>query len=60
MRLELRQLKKIKEKLNYPIEAIVITGGTATEEILDIKKSGLTVLHKPIKPAKLRLIITKK
>lgn len=53
-------IKTIKEKLGYPIEAIVITGDTATEEILDIKKSGLTVLHKPIKPAKLRLIITKK
>jgi hypothetical protein len=39
---------------------MIITGDTAPEEISKIEHSGFTVLHKPIKPAKLRLIISKK
>ena len=53
-------IDSIKQTLNYPISAMVITGDTAAEEILKIEQSGLIVLHKPIKPAKLRLMISKK
>jgi hypothetical protein len=39
---------------------MVITGDTAPEEMMKIKESGFIVMHKPIKPAKLRLMITQK
>jgi signal transduction histidine kinase/CheY-like chemotaxis protein len=53
-------IDKVKKWLNYSIQTIVITGDTAPEEIAKIERSGLTILHKPIKPAKLRLVISKK
>ncbi|MBL4796860.1 MAG: response regulator [Oleispira sp.] len=53
-------IDKVKESLNYPITAMVITGDTAPEEIAKIEKSGLAILHKPIKPAQLRLMISNK
>jgi CheY-like chemotaxis protein len=53
-------IDKVKATLNYPIEAIVISGDTAPEEIRKIEKSGLSVFHKPVKPAKLRVIVSRK
>ena len=53
-------IDKVKLTLIYAIEAIVISGDTAPEEIIKIEKSGLIVLHKPIKPAKLRVVISRK
>lgn len=53
-------IDKVKLILNYAIEAIIISGDTAPKEIIKIKKSGLIVLHKPIKPAKLRVIVSLK
>lgn len=53
-------IDKVKKSLGYPITAMVITGDTAPEEMMKIKESGFIVMHKPIKPAKLRLMITQK
>ena len=53
-------IDKVKKTLSYSIEAIVISGDTAPEEIIKIEKSGLMVLHKPIKPAKLRVVISRR
>lgn len=53
-------IDKVRTALNYSIEAIVISGDTAPEEIIKIEKSGLIVLHKPIKPAKLRVVVSRK
>jgi signal transduction histidine kinase/CheY-like chemotaxis protein len=53
-------IDKVKTTLNYPIEAIIISGDTAPEEIKKIKKSGLSVFHKPVKPGKLRVIVSRK
>ena len=53
-------INKVKTKLNYSIEAILISGDTAPEEIKKVEESGLIMLHKPIKPAKLRVLITQK
>jgi len=53
-------IDKVKLILNYAIEAIIISGDTAPKEIIKIKQSGLIVLHKPIKPAKLRVIVSLK
>jgi signal transduction histidine kinase/CheY-like chemotaxis protein len=56
----LEAIDDVKKSLNYSIETIIITGDTAPSEIMKIQKSGFIVLHKPIKPAKLRFIISKK
>jgi len=53
-------IERIKNLLDYSIEAIIITGDTAQKEIEKIESIGLITLHKPIKPAQLRLLITKK
>ena len=41
-----------------PIPAALITGDTATDTIQDIRASGLPLLHKPLKPAKLRSFLS--
>lgn len=56
----LEAIEKIKTTLSYAIEAIIISGDTAPEEIMKIEKIGLLMLHKPIKPAKLRVVIFRK
>lgn len=56
----LEAIDKVTTLLGYPITAMIITGDTAPKEITKIEKSGLTILHKPIKPAQLRLVISKK
>jgi CheY-like chemotaxis protein/two-component sensor histidine kinase len=53
-------IDEVKTALNYPIEAIVISGDTAPEEIIKIEQSGLIILHKPVKPAKIRVLISLK
>jgi signal transduction histidine kinase/CheY-like chemotaxis protein len=53
-------VNNVKQSLNHPIEVMIITGDTSPEEISKIEKSGLSLLHKPIKPAKLRLMISQK
>jgi len=53
-------IDKVKSTLNYAIEAMVISGDTAPEEIIKIERSGLIMMHKPIKPAKLRVVIYRK
>lgn len=41
-----------------PIPAALITGDTAPETIQAIRQSGLPLLHKPLKPAKLRAFLS--
>jgi CheY-like chemotaxis protein/anti-sigma regulatory factor (Ser/Thr protein kinase) len=41
-----------------PIPAALLTGDTAPETIQAIRHSGLPVLHKPLKPAKLRAFLS--
>lgn len=50
-------IRLIQEKLNFPIAAAIITGDTAPERIQDAKASGFVLLHKPLRPAKLRQLI---
>ena len=37
-----------------PIPAIVLTGETAAEQLKEVKASGFPLLHKPLRPARLR------
>ncbi len=53
-------IEQIQKKLDYPTEAIMMTGDTAPERIKEVEDLGFMVLHKPIKPSKLRVMITHK
>jgi signal transduction histidine kinase len=41
-----------------PVPAALLTGDTAPETIQAVRQSGLPVLHKPLKPAKLRALLS--
>ncbi|MCP5278839.1 MAG: hybrid sensor histidine kinase/response regulator [Thiobacillus sp.] len=41
-----------------PVPAALITGDTAPETIQTLRKSGMPILHKPLKPAKLRAFLS--
>lgn len=53
-------IKQVQLTLNYPIKSILISGDTSPEVIKAIEAEGVSWLHKPIKPAKLRVVITRK
>ena len=48
-------LKEIHQRIAIP--GIMITGDTAAEQIQEFLQTGHTVLHKPVKPAELRMAI---
>ncbi|WP_135078770.1 ATP-binding protein [Terasakiella sp. SH-1] len=50
-------IRKIHEKLGEQIPAAIITGDTAPDRIQEAKSSGFVLLHKPLRPAKLRQLI---
>jgi PAS domain S-box-containing protein len=47
----------IHNKLGKEIPAVIITGDTAPDRIQEAKASGFILLHKPLRPAKLRQLI---
>jgi signal transduction histidine kinase len=47
----------IQQHFEKKINAILLTGDTDPERIKDAKKSGFMLLHKPIKPAQLRMYL---
>jgi signal transduction histidine kinase/CheY-like chemotaxis protein len=44
---------------NFNIPAILITGDTAAQRIKEAQKSGYILLHKPVKPGQLRMVLNK-
>ncbi len=54
----LEAISAVNKVLNKNIPAIFITGDTAPERIREASDSGYTLLHKPVKPAQLRLAIS--
>ncbi|MDV7339367.1 ATP-binding protein [Terasakiella sp. A23] len=50
-------IRLIHEKLGEAIPAAIITGDTAPDRIQEAKASGFILLHKPLRPAKLRQLI---
>ncbi|MFK5915030.1 MAG: ATP-binding protein [Woeseiaceae bacterium] len=51
------ELLKEVNRIDPSISGLMITGDTATEQIQEFLQAGHTVLHKPIKPAELRMAI---
>jgi len=52
-------LKLINTRLGRKLPALLVTGDTAPERIQEAHASGYALLHKPIKPAKLRTAINR-
>ena len=50
-------IRAIREELNHPVPAILITGDTGPERLREAAASQLIVLHKPIAPPDLRVAI---
>jgi len=51
-------ITRLRQKFGHDIPAILISGDTAPDTILRISQAGLPLLHKPLRPAKLRALLT--
>jgi signal transduction histidine kinase/ActR/RegA family two-component response regulator len=51
-------ITRLRKKFGHDILAIVVTGDTAPDTILRISQAGFPLLHKPLRPAKLRALLT--
>jgi signal transduction histidine kinase/CheY-like chemotaxis protein len=49
---------RLRQKFDRDIPAILVTGDTAPDTILRINRAGFPLLHKPLRPAKLRALLT--
>lgn len=54
----LEAIEELQQRCDNPLPAILITGDTGIEHLKKTKASGLMVLHKPVRPAQLRMAIT--
>jgi PAS domain S-box-containing protein len=50
-------VSEIRRRLDYPLPAILLTGDTSAEKLLEVRESGLPVLHKPVDTARLYQLI---
>jgi signal transduction histidine kinase/CheY-like chemotaxis protein len=51
-------IARLRQKYGQDIPAILVTGDTAPDTIQRISQAGLPLLHKPLRPAKLRALLT--
>ncbi len=51
-------IARLRQKFGRDIPAILVTGDTAPDTILRIGRAGFPLLHKPLRPAKLRALLT--
>jgi signal transduction histidine kinase/ActR/RegA family two-component response regulator len=51
-------ITRLRAKFGRDIPAILVTGDTAPDTILRISQAGFPLLHKPLRPAKLRALLT--
>lgn len=51
-------ISRLRQKFGHAIPAILITGDTAPDTIVRISQAGVPMLHKPLRPAKLRALLT--
>lgn len=52
-------IEELRILLNTEVAAILITGDTSPDRLKQAQSSGLTLLHKPVQPAKLRAAINR-
>lgn len=51
-------INRLRRKYGHDIPAILVTGDTAPDTIQRIAHAGFPLLHKPLRPAKLRALLT--
>jgi signal transduction histidine kinase/ActR/RegA family two-component response regulator len=51
-------INRLRQQFGREIPAILVTGDTAPDTILRISRAGIPLLHKPLRPAKLRALLT--
>lgn len=51
-------IARLRKKYGRDIPAVLVTGDTAPDTILRIKQAGFPLMHKPLRPAKLRSLLT--
>jgi signal transduction histidine kinase/CheY-like chemotaxis protein len=51
-------VRRLRQKFGRDIPAILVTGDTAPDTIRCITQAGFPLLHKPLRPAKLRALLT--
>ena len=51
-------ITRLRQKYERDIPAILVSGDTAPDTILRISRAGFPLLHKPLRPAKLRALLT--
>ena len=49
----------VREHFGRDIPAVLMTGDTAAERLLQAKQSGLKLVHKPESPGKLRMLVNR-
>lgn len=52
-------IRSVQEELGYHCSALLITGDTDPERLVEAQNSNYYLLHKPVKPASLRLALQK-
>ena len=50
-------IRHIRDLFDSPIPSIIITGDTAPERLREAEASGLSILHKPVQPPQLQLLL---
>lgn len=51
-------IRRLRAELKADIPGILVTGDTASSSLRDIQISGYPLLHKPVRPAKLRALLS--
>jgi len=54
----LEVITRLRQRFGHDIPAILVTGDTAPDTISRISHAGFPLLHKPLRPAKLRALLT--
>ena len=54
----LEVIARLRRKFSREVPAILVTGDTAPDTLLRITQAGFPLLHKPLRPAKLRALLT--
>ncbi len=50
-------VQRLRAKLRPNLPALLLTGDTSLQTARDVRRSGLTLLYKPVPPAKLRIVM---
>jgi signal transduction histidine kinase/CheY-like chemotaxis protein len=50
-------IRELRSALGSGVPAVLISGDTATEQLRKVSAAGLTMMHKPLKPVRLRALL---